>query len=279
MRYDARVERFLVTHRNERARPLARLVAVLFWGLGTCCVTSQFVAAQVGAPRPNAPSSKPSGSAAKSGSAATTKANTPPRQPSNDSAARNEILQSRSWQDALQAFNDWLSNQVLYDDEEVRHIRARLDAGIDRMSADQLQIFMNALRERMAVLTSDRALDAQDYLAEKFLVASDAYARKIRQQLPDVLSMTATEIDRRLSIFASKRQSRAQAQNSFEQSRDRRLASNSAQVKARQQQRDRISGRSTAAVSAASTPNNFTPSRDYFPAPNRAQIVIGGGFY
>ena len=170
---------------------------------------------------------------------------------------------------------------MLYDDEGVRHIRARLDAGIARMSADELQVFLANLREKMAVLTSDRALDAQDYLAEKFLVASEAYVRRIRQQLPDVLSMTPAQIDQRLSIFASKCRSRAEAQSSFEQGRDRRIASNSAQLKARQQQTQRSATRTTEAVRAASTPNNFTPSRDYFPdtGNNSPQIMIGAGFY
>jgi hypothetical protein len=239
----------------------------------------RLLAAQTGAPKASAPASKQPGSGANAGPTTATQSNSTPRPPGNDSAARNDILQSRSWQDTLQQFNDWLSNQALYDDEQVRHIRARLDAGIGRMTADQLQVFLGDLRQKLDILASDRALDAQDYLAEKFLVASEAYARRIRQQLPDLLSMTPTEVDQRISIFASKRRSRAHLHSAFEQSRESRLASNAAQVRARQQQKQRISTRSTEAVRAASTPNNFTPSRDFFPPPNRPQMIIGGGFY
>ena len=275
--YDARRERFLVAYQNERGHEFRRFVTVVLWGLGMYCAMPPILAAQSGATKTGAPAAKQPRSGANAEPATATQANTSRRQSGNDSAARDAILQSRSWQDTLQEFNDWLSSQVLYDDEEVRHIRARLEAGINRMSAEQLQIFMNALRERLVVLKSDRALDGQDYLAEKFLVASDAYTRKIREQLPDVLSMTAAEIDRRLSIFASKRLQRAQKQAVFEQNREQRLASNTAQVKARQQQKDRIANRTTEAARAASTPNDFTPSRDYFPEPTRPQIVIGGG--
>ena len=267
----------MVAYQNESGHHFRRFVTVVLWGLGMYCAMPPILAAQSGASKTSAPAAKQPRSGANAEPAAATQSNTSRRQPGNDSAARNDILQSRSWQDTLQEFNDWLSSQVLYGDEEVRHIRARLEAGINRMSAEQLQIFMNALRERLVVLKSDRALDAQDYLAEKFLVASDAYTRKIREQLPDVLSMTAAEIDRRLSIFASKRLQRTQKQAVFEQSREQRLASNTAQVKARQQQKDRIANRTTEAARAASTPNDFTPSRDYFPEPTRPQIVIGGG--
>jgi hypothetical protein len=223
-------------------------------------------------PKAEAPKTSPSGS---KGAA---KASAPARQPVDEAASRAAVLDSPSWRDTLGRFNDWLAVQVLYDDEEVKRIRARLEAGIGRMSSAQLQTFEADLRAKLDVLTSDRALDAQDYLAEKFLVASDAYARRIRQQLPDVLSMTPGQIEQRLSIFASKRRSRADIQSSFEQSRDQRVAANSAKLKARQQRRP---SRNTAAVQAASTNNNFTPARDYFPdtGSDTPTIFIGAGYW
>jgi hypothetical protein len=260
---------------------LAMLCGTAAIGAAICCLPPQSLAAQAGASKGNAPASKAPRSGTSAGSAGTAPAAAPARPAANDAAARNDILQSRSWQDTLQQFDDWLSNQVLYDDDEVRHIRARLNAGIGRMSATQLEVFLNDMRQKLAILSSDRALDAQDYLAEKFLVASDAYARRIRDQLPDLLSMSPTQVEQRLSMFAAKRRSRQQAQGAFEQSRERRLASNTAQVKARQEHRQRIGTRTTAATAAASTPNDFTPSRDYFPdvGNNGPSMVIGVGFY
>ena len=242
---------------------------------------AQYVAAQTGTLKAKQPAAQPGRSGANSAAGAAAPANTTSRRPTDDSAARNDILQSRSWQDTLQQFNDWLSTQVLYDADEVKHIRVRLATGIDRMSAAQLEVFLNDLRVKMSILTSDRALDVQDYLSEKFLVASEAYTRRIRQQLPDVLSMTPAQIEQRLAQLAARRRSKAQLQGSFEQSREQRLAANSAQLRAREQQRAQAASRTTAAVTAASTPNNFTPSRDYFPdiGNNSPQIVIGAGFY
>ena len=274
-----RKESFLLTHRIGQAKRLARLVAVVLFGLATCYGMPRHLPAQTGAPKASTPASKPAGSGAKSGSAPATKSSAPP-QASNDSAARNEILQSSSWRDTLRQFNDWLAVQVLYDEEGTKHIKARLEGAIGRMTPGQLKTFEADLRNKLAVLTSDRALDAQAFLAEKFLVASDAYARRIRQQLPDVLSMTAAQIDQRLSVYASRRQAKAQLQDSFQQSREQRLAANSAQLKARQQKRQQIATRTTAAARNASTPNNFTPARDYFPdVGNRSQLIIGAGFY
>jgi hypothetical protein len=231
------------------------------------------------APKAKAPPGGSKAPATSSQSPAASKQPAAPQRTADEETARNDILQSRSWQDLIGQFDEWLSIQILYDEEQVRHIRSRLKTGIGRMSAEQLQRFEGDLREKIALLTSDRALDAQDYLAAKFLVASEAYTKKIRQQLPDLLTSSAAQIDQRLSMYVVKRESRAQAQQSFEQTRERRLASNAAELKARQQHRDRIASRRTEAVNAASTPNNFTPARDYFPAPTRPQIVIGGGFY
>lgn len=199
----------------------------------------------------------------------------------DDAEAKAAILQSASWKEVIQRFNDWLSIQAIYTADEVRHIRARLNAGIDRMNPDQLQFFEADMRAKLDVLTSERALDAQAYLAEKLLVASDAFARKIREQLPDVLSMTPAQIDQSLSIFAAKRQSRQQMQSNFEQTRDRRLAANSAQLRAReQQQRDRAAR--NRAATHDSNANDFTPARDYFPdtqGGSSVLTVIGGGFF
>ena len=204
---------------------------------GACCLVAacwfapQRVSGQAAAPKtpgkssgakPPAPAVKAPATAPKASSGGTKPAalaTTPQRTPEEEQA-RKDILESGSWQDVMRQFSEWLSIQVLYDDEQVRHIRSRLQTGIGRMSAEQLQRFEGDLREKLGVLTSEQAVEAQNYLAAKFLVASEAYARRIRQQLPDVLSMTPAQIEQRLAVYATKRQSRAQVQQSFEQSRE-----------------------------------------------------------
>ena len=86
------------------------------------------------------------------------------RPAADDAAARNDILQSRSWQDTMQQFDDWLSNQVLYDDEEFGIFVHGSTPRIGRMTAVQLEVFLNYINaEKLAILNSDRALDVKDH--------------------------------------------------------------------------------------------------------------------
>ena len=177
--------------------------------------------------------------------------------------AQQVVLQSPDWQAMMRQFNDWLSAQPLYDAQTVSEIKTRMNAGVERMSAEQLKNFLGEMQQKLQVLDSPQAKEAEAYLVETFAVASPAYARKLRQQLPDVLSMTAPQINQRLSVFASKRQAKVQTQEAFEESKQQSIASNRAQLAAQRQSQERALDR--AQSSAATGTNNFTQARDYFP--------------
>src|SRR5580698_1037646 len=93
------------------------------------------------------PSAPPLGAKAPANSparpAAPAKVNLPP---AADSAARDQILNSAQWQETIQNFDSWLAGQTLYDAQEVKQIKARLDVGISRMNASQLQWFENDMQ-------------------------------------------------------------------------------------------------------------------------------------
>ena len=171
--------------------------------------------------------------------------------------------------------------------QQVKQIRARLAAGISRMTAAQLQWFLSDMREKLQVLTSQAARDASTYLAETFTAASPAYARKLRQKLPDVLTMTAAQVNQRLAIFASKHQQTLAMQQTFNDSRQQEIAYNQAQIAEEQQVLNQDLDRESTAVANASKGNNFNPARDYFPnvgndgpfGPGTSVGFWGGGFF
>jgi hypothetical protein len=156
-------------------------------------------------------------------------------QQAEDAAARDRVLQSKDWQDTMREFKKWLSTQSLYDADQVEQIKVRLDRGIKRMTSAQLHLFMSSMRPKMNVLTSERAQDAQAHLSETFEVASPAYAKRIRQRLPDPLSASAAQIEHSLTMLVSKRQNTIDMQKSFDFARQQIVANNQAQVAARQQ--------------------------------------------
>ncbi len=246
---------------NRHAAWMTPVVGIAL-GVGAMIAAPHQTAAQNSAAKKGAPARQAAPAATKpvaTKSAAATKA-TPPS--SSELAAREQILKSDEWRDVLSAFNDWLSKQTLYDDEQVTRIRQRLEIGIKRMTSTQSQRFMTEMSAKLEVLKSDHATEADDYLKETLSVASEAYARKVRQQLPDVLSMSAAQIDQKLAAITSKRAATAKIQKTFNDSRQRMVANYEAQTRARMRDQQAES-----ADRASSYPqrSNYTPASDYYP--------------
>ena len=119
-------------------------------------------------------------------------------------------------------------------------------------------------------------------------MASPAYARKIRDRVPDVLTTTAAQLNQRLSSFAAKQHSTIDMQKTFEDAKQQQIATNASQLAARQQESEHALDRAQAsAASSGSKSNNFTPARDYFPnagndgpfGPGTSIGFWGGGFF
>ncbi|HEY1600236.1 MAG TPA: hypothetical protein VGG64_11570 [Pirellulales bacterium] len=264
----------------------ARLAATtaMLCAIGLFVMTPRSTVAQATAPAQGAASK---GTATSGGAKAKSAAAATPAH-AEDSAARDRILNSAPWKQMLQSFEVWLDSQTLYDPQQVKQIRARLAAGISRMTSGQLQWFLTDMEAKMEILNSPRAHDAQDYLAQTLAVASPAYARKIRDRVPDVLTSTAAQLNQRLSAFAAKQHSTIDMQKTFEDARQQQIATNAAQLASQQQESERALDRAQAsAASSGSKSNNFTPARDYFPnagndgpfGPGTSIGFWGGGFF
>ncbi|HEY1601954.1 MAG TPA: hypothetical protein VGG64_20295 [Pirellulales bacterium] len=256
---------------SSRAKWFVSLVAGAMCVAGALLASPANVAAQAGSAKSRA-TRVPAAAKPKPGKPVQTApaGKVDPSQAAEFSAAREEILHSEDWQQMIAQFHKWLDTQKMYDASQVKQIKARLEVGIKRMTAIQLQRFLAGMHEKLDTLSGQRAIDAEAYLTETLSVASPVYARKIRQQLPDVLSMTAAQVDQKLASFAVKQQSSAQLQKSFNAARQQQIAITEAK-RASQQEQLRASQR---VESNASTPqpNNFTPAIDYYP------IIPGGNF-
>jgi hypothetical protein len=274
----------VVNDLNRRTHSFIFVAAVI--GAAALSAAAQREASAQAAPKAKAPAA-----GSKTGAAA-------PRQPSppakaaapsaDESAAREQILNSDKWKQTLAGFDQWLDTQTMYDAQEVQQTKSRLQVGIGRMTAAQLQWFENDLQEKLRILSGEQAQDASEYLAQTLAVASPAYARKLRQKLPDLLTTTAAQVNQQLAAFSTKRQTTQQMQGSFDSARQQEIAFNQSQLAAREQESERALDRAqSAAASAGSKGNSFTPARDYFPhagndgpfGPGTSVSFFGGGFF
>jgi len=194
--------------------------------------------------------------------------------------ARQQILHSDRWQDMQFDFGQWLNSQSLYDQQQVEETVTRMKRGVSRMTAAQLTRFLSDMEGRLDVLTSPAGREAMVYFNKKFQVASAAYAKRIRQDLPDLVTTSPAQLDEWLAVHTKKRSAAQQRQLSFNDARQQSVASNQAQRQAETQERQRRSQRS--AASTGSTASEFGAARDYFPArerPNYGMLMMGGGFF
>ncbi len=194
-------------------------------------------------------------------------AKAPAPRPRIDTLAQQQFLATEEWKSTASDFDQWLSTQLFYDDARTAETRARFDVGVQRMSAEQLQKFMVGLQDKLEILYSSLAQDAERYLAEKAAVASEAYMKRIREQIPDVLTASASQINQQLVAYAARRQGRRDTQQRFEDNRQNRVAANQARLQQRQEAHVRSverRGRAPGVVSNRAE-NDFDNARDYAP--------------
>jgi hypothetical protein len=246
--------------RNFRRVVLGLTAALLCAGVAT------YAFAQAGAPKTKAPpaGTKASAPAASGGISAKAPASSTTLS-SEDAAAKEKIMSSPEWKQTFHDFNEWMSAQVIYDADQIQQVRKRMALGISRMTPAQLERFQSDIQEKLAVLNSAEAKQAGTYLTETFAVASPAYARKVRAKLPDVLTMTAAQINQQLDIFAVKHAAALKTQKIFESDRQQSIAYNQAQLAAMRAESDQAMNRASAAAAQGGKSGNYTAARDYYP--------------
>jgi hypothetical protein len=133
-------------------------------------------------------------------------------------AARRQILESDRWRRTFRKFEEWVSVQQVYTEEQLAAVRAELTGRIATMSPRELEVFLKDMEHRLAVLTSPEAEDARHWLSQFLAVARNPEAQLGRSR-PDVLNMTAGQIRQELLWLQQHRAARQQSQAAFQQGR------------------------------------------------------------
>jgi hypothetical protein len=142
-----------------------------------------------------------------------------PAGPSPQQAERQRILNSRQWRETRHSFDEWLSAQKIYSPAEAKKIRAEMNAKIARMSPDQLRDFLADTKEKMAILTSPEAEQARLWLAQRMAVEVRATPEQIKELKPDIVRMTAAQLEQSLQQLEAERSQIRQTQKAFVEGR------------------------------------------------------------
>ncbi len=116
-----------------------------------------------------------------------------------------EILGSDRWRRAMFEFNAWLDTQPVYTSEQVRRIRRDLADRVAGMSSFELEYLLETIDAKLKVLESPAARDARGWLGRYLAVMSDAKRAEVLRDVPDILEMTAAEIEAAVKRVEAKR--------------------------------------------------------------------------
>lgn len=131
----------------------------------------------------------------------------------SEDAARQEILQSDAWKTMRNDFQRWLAIQKIYSRDEVTQIVNELNDRALSLSPSELQGLLSDMQSRLEVLLSPQADDARQWVSQYLRTGRE---QQVREQRPDVMSMSADQIRAELQRLEQRQVARQQSNAAFE---------------------------------------------------------------
>jgi hypothetical protein len=196
----------------------------------------------------------------------------PPAATKDGAANRSQILASPAWREAMEGFNEWLSAQQIYPRSEIPRVRSQALDQINKMSVGQLQFFLQDMQQKLTLINSQAAYKAQANILYNLNVASDAYAAKLRTQLPNLVTMTAEQVKQALVDLQQQEDNTRADEAAFQKS-------NAQEVALIQAQNEQTAAANAAADSAGLGNYGGSPyaPRNPMPAYTPTPIITGFG--
>jgi paraquat-inducible protein B len=135
----------------------------------------------------------------------------------SETAARQEVLQSKEWREMKESLGEWLSVQTIYGPEQVKQLKANFNGQIAQMSASQLRDFNEQMNEKLKILLGAEAREARAWMRQYLSVASEAKIKQMRKNLPDIATATPEQLQEALKTFEQRRGTTKQTQAAFQQ--------------------------------------------------------------
>lgn len=154
-------------------------------------------------------------------------------------AKKAEIMNSPRWRRAIFELGEWLSAQAIYTPTQVRNIKADFNRKVEKMSPNDLEYLLDDLDAKFKILDTPEARDARSWVAQYLSAMSDQKRAEALKDVPNVVTMTAGQLEQEIQKIERKRGALQQQQAAFDEGREQLVQ----QAQAARQQ--------TAAASAA----------------------------
>lgn len=183
--------------------------------------------------------------------------------PAQDVEAKQKILESQAWKEAVRGFNEWLSVQIIYDKTQVAAVKQEFETKVDKMSSRELQDFLADLQERLVILGSKEALAARTWAEGNLNVLTKAKAEAFRKTLPDVAQMTSAQMVQALADLQQRRAAVRANQQALANMRHEKID----MIESMNRQTAEANARATANMSSGAGFNSSVSRSPYTPRP------------
>lgn len=212
-----------------------------------------------------------------------------PAASADDEARRAALFASDRWRAILEGIRQWASTTQVYTPEEIEALRQQFNARLRNETPDEIEQSMKAMETWLAVVLSPEAREANAHIAQTLQLQSEQAARRTRESLPSVASMTAAELEQELIRFNQQRQANAATAAAFNQARQQQIQMTQQSLAAQRQaqQQANLAARRTAASRPAfqsplSPPTPTTridrtsDTRIFVDSLGRSGVIFGG---
>jgi hypothetical protein len=152
----------------------------------------------------------------------------PAAAPAGDNAAEDlvrkaEIMNSARWRRAIFELGEWLSSQQIYTSDQVHAIKADFNRRVARMSSYELEYLLDDLDAKFKVMDTPEAKDARAWVGQYLAAMSDQKRAQTLKDVPDVVKMSAGQLEQEIGKIEAERSRLQQRQSAFDQSRAQRV--------------------------------------------------------
>jgi hypothetical protein len=138
----------------------------------------------------------------------------------SDVARKAEIMNSPRWRRAIFELGEWLSSQVIYTPQQVNQIKADFNQRVARMSSYELEYLLDDLDAKFKIFDTPEARDVRAWVGQYLSVMSNAKRAEVLRDVPNVVTMSAGQLQQEILTLEQRRTGIRQQQAAFEKSRD-----------------------------------------------------------
>lgn len=138
----------------------------------------------------------------------------------SDIARKAEIMNSTRWRRAIFELGEWLSSQQIYTPAQVNQIKADFNRRVAGMSSFELQYLLDDLDAKLEIIETPEARDVRAWVGQYLSVMSDQRRAEALRDVPNVVTMSAGQLQQEIQSLEQRRAAIRQRQTDFDKGRD-----------------------------------------------------------